>query len=253
MDNDQEVNYYSGTSGLVLPVPNKLSYPPEFRDKTRLTYYASLFNSIEINSSFYKVPMGSTMRKWATEVPAGFRFSFKLWREITHQKELVYDPDEVARFMSVINNVGEKKGSLLVQFPPSITSYYARQVGNLVRLIRAADPGNEWQTALEFRSRSWYQPETYDLLDEYGMGLVLHDMPASGTSFQELHAPFTYLRFHGLAGDYRGGYPDDMLYEYAQYIRDWLAAGRTVYTYFNNTVGDAVKDLAKLNSYVTAG
>ncbi|HEY8955872.1 DUF72 domain-containing protein, partial [Chitinophaga sp.] len=55
MANRHKGLYRSGTSGLVLPVPNKQSFPPAFRDKSRLTYYASLFNSIEINSSFYKV------------------------------------------------------------------------------------------------------------------------------------------------------------------------------------------------------
>ena len=76
--NDQEElsskgSFYSGTSGLVLPFPNKQSCPPEFHDKPRLAYYASLFNSLEVNSSFYKVPMAATVKKWADGVPDGFK------------------------------------------------------------------------------------------------------------------------------------------------------------------------------------
>src|SRR3954465_7391011 len=100
--------FYCGTSNVVLPVQNKGFFPPEFQDKTRLNYYASLFNSVEINSSFYKIPMGRTVEKWANDVPHNFRFTFKLWREITHAKELNYTPADIHRFMQSINFAGTK-------------------------------------------------------------------------------------------------------------------------------------------------
>lgn len=84
------VNYYSGISGLILPVPNKEHYPAEFKEKSRLCYYASLFSSIEVNSSFYRIPQAKTIAKWADDVPADFKFTFKLWRGITHEKGLVF-------------------------------------------------------------------------------------------------------------------------------------------------------------------
>src|ERR1700749_3370129 len=122
----------AGTSGLVLTVPNKQAFPPEFRDKSRLTYYASLFNSIEVNSSFYKVPMASTVKKWAGSVPDNFRFTFKLWRGITHNKQLTFNPEDVERFIKVIDCAGDKKGCLLVQFPASITLGNSNQLENLL-------------------------------------------------------------------------------------------------------------------------
>lgn len=75
--------FYSGLSGLALPIPKYL-FPEPHRNSSRLTYYASLFNSVEINSTFYKLPMQKTVSKWAGEVPENFRFTFKLWKEITH-------------------------------------------------------------------------------------------------------------------------------------------------------------------------
>ncbi len=79
-------NFYSGISGLVLPVP-KAQYPPEFQDNSRLQYYASLFNSLEVNSIFYKLPRSSTIANWVESVPDNFRFTFKLSKTVTHVKK----------------------------------------------------------------------------------------------------------------------------------------------------------------------
>lgn len=143
--------YYSGTSGLLLPVKNKLFYPEEFQDKSRLCFYGSLMNSIEINSSFYQVPMASTVKKWANEVPEGFKFSFKLNKEITHNKGLAFDPEAVKHFMGVINGAGPQKGCLLVQFPPSVRIGQIRQLALLMEILRESDPEKDWNIALEFR------------------------------------------------------------------------------------------------------
>jgi uncharacterized protein YecE (DUF72 family) len=248
---ENEGKYYSGTSGLVLPVPNKLSYPPEYRDKSRLAYYASLFSSIEVNSSFYKVPMAATVRKWAADVPEQFRFTYKLWRNITHNKGLVYNPEDITRFMQVIGQAGSKKGSLLVQFPASITIANRAQMQMLLQDIYNANTDG-WHIAVEFRSNTWYCDDIYSLLRGYQMGLVLHDMPKSAPPMLEQNVPFVYLRFHGPGGGYRGSYSDDILAEYASYINDWRSEGKTVYTYFNNTMGDALKNLVTLNEFVSA-
>jgi len=242
--------FYSGISGLVLPVPNKQLYPEEFRDKSRLTYYASLFNSIEINSSFYKIPQASTVKKWATEVPEGFRFTFKLWRDITHNKGLVFNPADVDRFIQVINEVGDKKGCLLIQFPPSLMVANFNQLERLLISIQDAGSMQQWDVAVEFRNRSWYTEDVYAMLDTYKAGMVIQDMPASLTPMIDFPTEFVYLRFHGPNGGYRGTYTDDFLYEYAQYISDWQQDGKNVYAYFNNTMGEAVKNLMTLNNYL---
>ncbi len=241
---------YTGTSGLVLPVPNKQAFPPEFQDKSRLTYYASRFNSIEINSSFYKVPMVSTVKKWAESVPDNFQFTFKLWRQITHNKQLAFEAADVEHFMNVINNTGDKSGCLLIQFPKSITIASATQLEKLLSSIQAANPQHQWKVAVEFRSPTWYQQGVYDLLAYYQAGIVLHDMPASITPLIHVNQTFVYLRFHGPNGSYKGSYNDDFLHEYALYIKEWQDEGKTVYVYFNNTVGDAVKNLITLKQFI---
>jgi uncharacterized protein YecE (DUF72 family) len=242
--------YYTGTSGLLLPYKNQQFYPAAFQGKSRLFVYGALFNSIEINSSFYKVPMQSTVKKWAESVPAHFRFTFKLWQEITHQKELAFNTADVRRFMEVIDAAGTRKGCLLLQFPPGLRFNHLARVKQLLATVIKADPQREWKIAVEFRHASWYREETYRLLDSCKAGMVLHDKTNSASPMEEMDLPFVYVRFHGPAGDYKGSYDDSFLYEYAHYIRDWLKAGKDVYVYFNNTIGDALRDLHSLASYV---
>jgi len=236
--------YKSGTSGLVLPVPNKAAFPPAYREKSRLTYYSSLFNSIEINSSFYKVPKGSTVKKWTTEVPSDFVFTYKIWQEITHVKGLKFNPKDVLNFMTVIDEAGHHKGCLLVQFPPSLTIDGFSQVESLLSLITG------WKVALEFRHPSWYISETFELADEYGASVVLHDIPKSRNSRVNNKADFVYLRFHGPAGDYKGGYTHAQLEQHAFQIKQWMMDGKEVFVYFNNTIGDAISNLVALNTLI---
>jgi len=238
--------YYSGTSGLLLPVPNKEFFPEAFKTKSRLCYYGSLYNSIEINSSFYKVPLASTVARWATEVPADFKFTFKLWREITHSKSLNFSLEAVDDFMRRISAVGNKKGCLLVQFPGSIQPAHLPFVERLLGSVRKADPDIEWRVAVEFRHQNWYQQDTFDLMDQYGMALVLHDKLSEGGAVIENRTDFVYVRFHGPQGDYKGSYSEAFLYEYASYINEWLEEGKQVYTYFNNTIGHAIENMESL-------
>lgn len=242
--------YYTGTSGLLLPFKNQQFYPAEFQGKSRLAVYGALFNSIEINSSFYKVPMAATVKKWADSVPASFRFTFKLSKEITHQKELSFNTADVRHFMEVIGACGTKKGCLLVQFPPAIRFNSIARVKILLTSIIKADPAREWKLCVEFRHATWYREETYRLLSSCDAGMVIHDKTHSETPLEEMELPFVYVRFHGPAGDYKGSYDDSFLYEYAHYIREWLNTGKDVYVYFNNTIGDALNNLYTLRGYV---
>ncbi|OCX52294.1 hypothetical protein BEL04_12520 [Mucilaginibacter sp. PPCGB 2223] len=242
--------FYSGTSNIVLPVANKTLFPQAYQCKSRLCYYGSLLNSLEINSTFYKIPLARTIERWATEVPDDFKFTFKLWRGITHNKGLAFAEEDVRRFMQVITGAGAKAGCLLVQFPASVTITYGKQLERLLGCLQDNDPGDRWDIAIEFRSKTWYTDTVFKLLDEHKMGLVLHDMPASAAPMMETEADFVYLRFHGTESNYRGSYADDYLAEYAGYINDWRNGGKTVYAYFNNTLGSALQNLQTLNAYV---
>jgi uncharacterized protein YecE (DUF72 family) len=284
--------FRSGTSNVEVPERNKAAFPVAFRSKTHLEYYASLFNSVEINRTFYTLPRPSTIEKWAAQVPEDFRFTMKLWREITHAKELLYKRKDVASFMQTVAPVGPRKGCLLVQFPAGLD---VRNVDGLERLLADMEElnletdeesgeglrnagkvlpetvkglpgtGRFWRIAVELRNRGWYTPEIYKLLARYKAGLVLHDMPMKGSGGSSARVPaeeevtlvadagFVFKRYHGPKGDYKGSYSPADLESQAAAIQVWLNQGKDVYAYFNNTAeGDAPKDVLLLNQLVAA-
>lgn len=251
MSENLSQKFYSGTSNVVLPAQNKQAFPDEFKDKSRLNYYSSLFNTVEINSTFYKLPLARTIERWVNETEDEFKFTFKLWQGITHTKGNAFLSEDLERFIYIINHAQHKKGALLIQFPPNV-SCNPMLLHRLLTEIKLLDPDAQWQVAIEFRHRSWYADQIYEMLELYGVAMVWHDLPASAAPMQESDVDFIYLRFHGPEGGYRGSYADDFLNEYATYITDWLADGKTVYAYFNNTVGAAVQNLITLNKFVNS-
>ncbi len=240
--------FYSGTSGLVLPI-RRYEFPAPFVNASRITYYARLYNSLEVNSSFYKVPRPITVIKWSASVPDDFRFTFKMWRGITHSSKLNFTEDDVLAFMSRINQIGGKKGCLLIQFPSGIGDTYKAQLERLLGCIRESDSG-DWQIAVEFRNASWYSDATMEMLEAFKATLVVHDMPGSATPKVDFSADFMYMRLHGPTGKYDGSYSDEVLREYAAIVYGWLSEGKEVYVYFNNTKGDALKNLDTFNGFI---
>lgn len=235
-------SFYSGTSNVVLPVRNKAYFPPEYQDKTRLAYYASLFNSVEINSTFYKLPLAQTVTRWSDEVPDNFRFSFKLFKGVTHSAKAIFNLKSVPEFLTRIGSL--KRGCLLIQLPPKF-SVDLFQLGQLLELAAGS-----WPLAVEFRHPGWYRQEVFALLRDHGASMVLQDIPRSASPMELTSKELVYLRFHGPESGYRGTYSDAYLAEYAAYISEWMASGMDVYAYFNNTLGNAVQNLMTLNNFV---
>lgn len=256
---------WCGTSNVEVPEPNKKAFPAAFQAKSHLEYYASLFNSVEINRTFYQLPRPATMARWAAQTPAGFRFSVKLWKEITHVKELRYKPEDLQTFMQSVAPIGMKKGCLLIQFPAALQVEYATALERLLGDITVLNPQPAWRIAIEFRNRGWYTPAIDALLHRYKAIPVLHDMPFKGEDpLQYDHrfalratlpaaAGFVFKRYHGPKGDYKGSYPPAFLEKEAAIIREWLHQGKDVYAYFNNTAGgDAPKNAGILQNWINS-
>lgn len=239
-----------GTSGIVVPGPKK-SFPEEYKSKTRLGYYSTLFNTLEINSSFYKVPLPSTFHRWATEVSGDFKFTVKLWQEITHAKKLAYKEEDIVRFMHSANSLADKRGCLLIQFPASITIEFIDTVERIIRQVYDLNSDGGWSIAVELRHTNWYDARTYEMLQKYKASIVFHDMKKSQPSEVDLSSSVIYLRFHGPEGNYRGNYDDEFLTQTAASIRNWLTLGKDVYAYFNNTMGNAFQNAQELQRLVS--
>lgn len=240
---------YLGTSGLVLPYKNRQAYPLEFEGKSRLSVYGTLFNSIEINSIFYKLPRLATVEQWSSSVGEDFRFTFKLWKQISHSPALNFDAADLEKYFQVIAGAEQNRGCILVQFPPSVKVPLFNNVASLLSNMQELNENN-WPVAVEFRSPAWYSERTYELLNQYNMAMVYHDKSGSQSPHQQLEADHIYLRFHGPGGNYRGSYDQGFLYEYAGYVWEWMSAGKTVYVYFNNTMGAALENLQTLERFI---
>ncbi|MEJ1239857.1 DUF72 domain-containing protein [Chryseolinea sp. T2] len=238
---------YIGTSNIVLPGP-KTTFPSEFQSLSRLGYYSTLFNSAELNSTFYKAPRQKTLERWVTETQPDFRFTLKLTRKVTHQKALKYQLPAIDDFMILSNAIGNKKGCLLVQFPASITEEYLGPVEEILKRIRRYNVRPKWLVFVEFRHDSWYSEHVYSMLSKLKASIVLHDKRGSRTPLIETSYPAAYIRFHGPRGDYRGSYTQDALTPYAQKIREWIGRRKDVFVYFNNTMGTAFDDALLLRS-----
>lgn len=174
MQYSQVGTYFSGLSSLQLPIP-KFLYPPPFENASRLTYYSSLFNSIEINSSFYKIPQAVTVFKWTAIVSENFKFTFKLLKEITHSKGLNFNKDKFADFLKSISSVKEKIVCLLIQFTSSLVVINIVQLSNLLNYINEIDTIPTYKIAVELRNKSWYHNSVSDLLNYYNTAAVIHD------------------------------------------------------------------------------
>ncbi len=230
-----------GTSNGQMP-GSKMSFPSDYQLKSRLHYYSTLFNTIEVNSSFYKTPLRSIYEKWAADVPDNFLFTLKLSRKITHAKSLQSDLNFINKFLQAAGGLGNKKGCLLIQFPGKMGLEHFAELENILEEIRMIDPNEKWRLAIEFRNESWYVGETTELLNEYNATMVLHDFSKAKVSKFAGDSKFMYLRFHGPAGNYRESYSDPALDKKAEEIREYLAAGKEVYVYFNNTAGNAFEN-----------
>ena len=194
--------------------------------------------------------MASTVSKWAGSVDEKFKFSFKVWKEITHIKNLNFEESNIEIFLKAISGAGEKKGCLLIQFPPGLGVEAVGQLDKLLYCFQKYDNNREWSIAVEFRNKTWYNDKVYTLLENYHCTLVIHDKQASATPWRNEEAPFLYLRLHGPTGNYRGSYTEDFLTEYAEYIRVWRNENKMVFIYFNNTMGEAFSNLQMLNKLV---
>jgi uncharacterized protein YecE (DUF72 family) len=207
-------------------------YPPGLTAKRRLGWYATRFSTAEINASFYGLPRPATVETWASQVPDGFCFAWKVSRFITHNKKLRDCKASVDLVFGRMSGLGAKQGPALVQLPPMLK----RDDERLAQF--AGWLPKDRRIAVEFRHPSWYEPAVFELLRAHSLAVCVSDhadapAPALATT------DFVYVRLHGPRGAYAGRYEDRALATWAERIADWDREGRDVYVYFDNDVGGA--------------
>jgi uncharacterized protein YecE (DUF72 family) len=235
-----------GTSGWSYDHWTGVLYPPGTPPADRLGHYARAFQTVELNSSFYRWPRPAAFRSWRARLPDGFQLSVKAPRGLTHAKRLYAPEAWIERIGAGWHELADKRAVLLVQLAPDQARDDARLDYFLARLPH-------WvRAAVELRHPSWVDDHVFDLLERHGAAYCV----MSGARLPcvlRATAPFVYVRLHGPEHDhlYAGSYPEADLVWWSDRLREWEAAGKTVYAYFNNDGdGHAVRNAARLRQLV---
>ena len=186
---------YVGTSGWIYKHWAKTFYPEGVSSRKQLPFYAGIFNSVELNASFYRLPTPTAA--------------------------------SIAIFFERIAPIGDRIGPVLWQLPPHL----GKDLPRLTRFLDALP--HHLRHAVEFREPSWYSEDVFDALRERNVAHVSVSsgiMPAR----LDVTTDFVYLRFHGLKNGARHNYRRPELMPWTLHARRALADGRTVYAYFNN-------------------
>ena len=233
-------------------------YPREMPARLWFDHYASIFDTVEVNNTFYKLPEPATFAAWRQRSPAGFLFAIKASRFLTHLKRL-RDPEEpVTRLFEHARELGDRFGPILYQLPGNFHRDLERLDAFLAVLPRTlGEIGGSPRAlplrhAMEFRHPSWYADETRELLRSHGVAMCLHDKAGSAIN-APLDGPFTYVRFHGPGGRYYGRYEIARLETWAARLCEQARSGCDVFAYFNNDPeGMAVVNAQELRALLTA-
>lgn len=244
-------------------------YPPG--TKNELGYYSQFFNTVEVNSSFYRPPNPGFVANWVKRTPPGFLFTVKLWQKFTHPnmhweatgEVAVISFEDIDMFRRSLEPLvkADKMGALLAQFPPSFKNDgYGQQI-----LEAISRHFGQYRLAVELRDKSWSDdPRTADLLREHNISWVQIDEPKFNSSIANeipVTSDMAYFRFHGRNAEmwWRGNvetryaylYSDAEIKELTLKIRDRAQKSSLVFAFFNNhwkayaprNAGDMIKAL----------
>ncbi len=227
-----------GCSGWVYRDWRGVVYPRDLPQRRWFEHYASLFDTVEINNTFYRLPTPEAVEGWAAQAPPGFVYALKLGGFGSHRMKLRDAATWLPNHLDRVDRLGASLGPNLVQLPPR----WRRDTGRLYDFIAAAPPRIRW--AVELREPSWVHDDTFEVLARHGAALCIHDLLPSHPWVRT--TDWTYVRFHGpnaLADPYHGRYTGRRLWRVAERLEAWLDEGADAYAYFNNDWhGAAVED-----------
>lgn len=219
-----------GTSGWQYRHWRGAFYPEGLAASRWLGHYGSRFGTVEVNSTFYRLPAAETFGRWADAVPAGFVFAYKASRYLTHVRRLREPADAVATLMARAAALGPRQGPVLVQLDPRQRVDLARLDDTLAAFAAAAPAA---RVAVEPRHPSWFGDDLYTLLARHGAALCLVDRrnrrsPAVAT------ADWGYVRLHEGTAAPPPCYGRHALAHWAETVCTLWGPGADVHVYFNN-------------------
>lgn len=207
-------------------------YPSELPERRWFDHYASMFPTVELNATFYRLPAVSTVERWAAQAPEGFTYAVKLGQFGSHRMKLRDAARWLPNHLDRVARLGEHLGPTLVQLPPR----WGRDTERLEDFLAVAPPELRW--AVELRDPSWLHDDVLAVLRAHGAALCIHDLLPDHPWVRT--TDWAYVRFHGPAPEsrpYEGAYGPARLEPVAERLHGWLDGGADVYAYFNNDIG----------------
>lgn len=237
-----------GTSGWHYDSWRGLFYPKAVTLKKQLRYYATKFQTTELNGVFYRTPTPDAVKNWRGDTGKDFVFAWKASKFITHWKRLSQNAvNSLELLEDRLSLLGDKAGPILFQLPPNFAVDCDRLASFLTLLSK------ERRYSFEFRNPSWYEPRVLRQLSDHNISLCLsdhHDAPAPW----KRTANFLYIRGHGPSGRYKGHYTAATLRQWAKRINAWKTRGYDVYVYFDNDQKSAAPaDALRLRKFLERG
>lgn len=222
------MQYYIGCSGFHNKDWKEVFYPKGLAQSKWFEFYCNHFNTLELNTTFYRFPTLELLNKWYLKSPADFKFSVKAPRLITHYKQLKETESLLADFYAAIREgLKEKLGAVLFQLPSRII--YSDEF--LQRIVQNLNTG--FQNTIEFRHISWWNGRVMETLSSHNIsfcGISIKDLPDEIIA----NTSTIYYRFHGVSKLYYSQYDAQHIKAFAKELRE-KAAGKTAFIYFNNT------------------
>jgi uncharacterized protein YecE (DUF72 family) len=195
-----------GTSSFTADGWNGAFYPKGMKSADYLRYYSTRFDTVEVDSTFYRCPTIEAVHNWAVKTPPGFIFSLKIPRTITHEKVLVDCDKEFEQFVTTVDVLDEKLGPMVFQFPFFNEMLFTTSVqfeSRLKAFFKKLPCVPDYRFAVEIRNKDWLKPRLLDVLRENNVALVLQDqswMPSAEELFEKydpITADFAYIRWLG--------------------------------------------------------
>jgi uncharacterized protein YecE (DUF72 family) len=211
-----------------------------------LSHYATRFDTVEVNASFYRAVRPSTYAAWREATPEPFRFAIKGHRLVTHSNRLADASEPVLRQRDSAAALGPRLAAVLWQLPRSVAKDGSRLRDFLATL--KLWPGV--RHVMEFRHPSWFDAETADLLSAHDVASAISDADR-WPLWDAVTTDLVYVRLHGRPHCYLSSYSEDAIAEWAARIRAWRREGRAVHVYFDNTMeGAAVENALQLQAFL---
>jgi uncharacterized protein YecE (DUF72 family) len=239
---------YIGTSGWNYAHWIGKFYPKKFKSYDDLKFYAGHYNTVENNSSFYRIASEATYKKWAKVTPDNFVFSLKLNKLFTHNYRLkIEEPERQEKIFNILSDLQvleNKLGCILVQMPPSFKIDLER-LETFLQIMQKLFKKLKYKPDItfEFRHPTWFQKETYQVLKKYNAALTIAQS-SRYPSDKAVTADFLYVRFHGPAQLFASPYSNAEMLEWWKFMNSKRGI-KKIYAYFNNDLGGHAVDNSK--------